>query len=402
MLDSFGAALRTMRDAAGLSLAALANRSHVSKSLLGHLETGARLPTVDVAEDIDTALRGGGVLVELAAMERGGGDTMRRRALLSTIAAASTLGTIGGPHALGDLVRHGLMDAAGADEDWDAAVEDAQLRLVCDPSPLFGSALLTNLMLLRQQLQDSPTAGLFRASAGLGQVYGLWLGNQSALGGAHHWYRSATVLADRSGDVDMMAWTRGRSAARGIYEGWTVAKTMDTAAAALAVTSRPTFGDLEAHAARVHVHALTGDIRQGRRAVADMEQVAEHLIPPSAGAGPAQRAVFVRAFLECRAGDPDSAEQACEQAETALAGLPTWLLETRIYRARALVASGNVCGGLAYALRTIEQVRHDVRVIAVAVRDVCCAAPADYRGDDLAALWRRADPSPGPWETLAR
>ena len=327
---------------------------------------------------------------------------MRRRALLATVGAAASLGTIGGPHALGDMVRHGLLDAAGSEEDWDEVAQDCARRLVCDPSPLLGSALLTNLAVLRQQLRENPSLGLFRSAAALGQTYGLWLGNQNHLGGANHWYRSCASLSDRSGDTDMRAYVRGRSASRGIYEDWTVTRTLDVAAEALAVTPRPTLGALEAHAARVGVYALTGDVGQGRAAVQAMADVAERLPAATSrtAAGPMQRTAFLRAFFECRAGTAESAEQACDEAEDALAGLPTWLIETRVYRARSMVAAGNVIGGLAYALRTVEQLRHDVRVISVAVRDVCCAVPASYRGPDLAELWTYADPSPGPWEAI--
>lgn len=399
MPDSFGSALRAMREAAGLSLAALARRASVSKSQLGNLETGTRQPTIDIAEAIDRALRAGGVLIELAAIERGGGDDMRRRALLATIGAAASLGALSGPHALADMVRHGLLDAAGATEDWDAVIADATRRLVCDPSPLFGSALLTNLMILRRQLSNRDT---FRAAAILGQIYGLWLGNHAELSGARHWYRSATTLADRSGDIETQTWVRGRSAARGIYEDWTVGQTLDTAAEALALTTRPTLGALEAHAARVTVYALTGNVTAGRRAVADMMDVAARIPRTSAqaGAGPYERAVFLAAYLESRVGTLTSADAACDDAERALAHLPTWLTEVQVYRARAMVAAGDVSGGIEYALRAVSELRHEVRVIAVAVRDVCQTVPASYRGDDVAELWQYASQAPGPWETL--
>lgn len=402
MPDSFGSALRVMRDAAGLSLAALARRANVSKSQVGNLETGTRPPTIEIAEAIDRALRAGGVLIELAAAERGGGDDMRRRALLATIGAAASLGTIAGPHALGDMVRHGLLDAAGTTEDWDAVIADSTRRLVSDPSPQFGAAMLTNLMILRQQLAERPDRDAFQAAARLGQVYGLWLGNQDQLGGAGYWYRSAAILAERSGDLSTQAWVLGRSASRGVYEGWTAQRTLDTAAAALELSPRPTPGAFEAHAARAEVYALTGNLAAGRQAVEDMMDVAERLPGATlqAGAGSHERAVFFRAFLECWVGDRASIEAACDEANRVLAHLPMWLIELQVYRARAMVAAGDVSGGITYALQAISGLRYQVRVIAVAVRNVCQTVPANYRGDDLAALWQHADRSPGPWETI--
>lgn len=400
MLESFGSALRAMREVAELSLSALASRANVSKGQIGNLERGARLPTVAIVEALDGALRAGGVLIQLAALERGGGDDMRRRALLATVGAAASLGTIGGPHALGDMVRHGLLDAAGTQEDWDAVVDDSRRRLVTDPSPLFGSALLTNLMVIQRQVTEQPGSDLWRAAAGLGQVYGLWLGNQAELGGANRWYGSATTFADRSGDVEMRTYTRGRSASRGIYEDWTIARTLDTAEAALALTSRPTLGALEAHAARVSVAALTGDPASGREAIRAMADLADQLPADRLRAGPHERTVFLDAFLECRVGTLPRAEAACDRAEAALAMLPTWLIEARVYRARAMVTAGEVLGGLAYALRTVAGLKHEVRVISVAVRDVVQSVPAGHRSCELDELRTYAATDPGPWETL--
>jgi transcriptional regulator with XRE-family HTH domain len=405
MVQSFADAMRVMREAAGLSLSALAARANVSKSHLGSLETGDRVPTVDVAGAVDRALRAGGVLIELAAYERGGGDEMRRRALLTTVAAAATLGTIEGPHALADMVRHGLLDAAGASEDWDGVVQDCGRRLVCDPSPLFGSALLTNLAVIRQQLDDTPGQGrsdLLRAAAGLGTIYGLWLGNVDQLGGANHWYRSATILADRSGDVDMRTYVRGRAASRGIYESWTIRQTQDAVAETLAITTRPTAGALEAYAAEASIAAITSDAHRGRVAISAMFDVADHLADSDLRelAVPYERALFMSAFLEARVGTLAEAEAVCDQAEKVLARMPTWLAETRVYRARALVADGDIEAGLTLALSTVQVATHDVRVIAVAVRDVLSCLPAGYQSDTADELRRYASPTPGPWETI--
>lgn len=405
MVESFADALRVMREAAGLSLAALAERAKVSKPHLGHLETGDRTPTAEVAEAIDRVLRAGGVLVELAAHERGGGDEMRRRALLSTVAAAGSLGLIDGPHALADMVLHGLLDAAGVTTDWDGVVEDCSQRLVTDPSPLLGTALLTGLSTLRHEIDHATPVrkpDLLRAAAGLSQIYGLWLGNVSQVGGANQSYRVAGMLADRSGDASMRVWVRGRAASRAVYESWSIPRTLSVVEEALSITDRPTAGAVEAHAARASVAAIVGDPKGGRAAIQAMADAAERL-PESelrTLANPTARTLFMSAFLEARVGSLVEADAACEQAEHALTRMPTWLTETKVYRARAMVAAGDTNEGLAYALRAVQGVRHDVRVIAVAVRDVLSALPHGYRGDDADALRPYAAQEPGPWETI--
>lgn len=395
-MDDFGTALRTMREAAGLSLAALAAKAKVSKPHLSHLENGQRPPSLPIVRAIDAALSGGGVLIELSTAERTG-DDMRRRALLAAVTAAAGVGTLTGPHTVSDLVRHGLLDAAGTDEDWDRIVDESASRLVVDPSPLFGVALLTNLSLLRDKLTGAASPVLFRAAARLGQIYGLWLGNLGHLGGANHWYRTAAALADRSGDPATQVYARARSASRALYEGWTVRQTLESAEVALTVSERPSAGALEAHAARACVFALTGDRRQGRAATGEMRRVADAVGDPDLHA----RTLAYSAFLECRIGNLTDALRACDEAEPILErGGLIWYQETRVYRARALVAAGDVEAGLGCALEAVTQSRHDVRVVGVAVRDVLAALPPGHRSAERDELARFADPAPGPWETL--
>ncbi|GGJ92309.1 hypothetical protein GCM10010123_22670 [Pilimelia anulata] len=264
----------------GLTLDQLAARSQISRGQISNLEHGRRRARADTAAALDRALGAGGLLIWLAA-EGTEDDGVRRRAILAAVSAAAGAGALDGTYTLADLLRHGLLGVAGAAEDWEAATAVYTAQLVTDPSPAYGTALLAALAVLRNQ---PPTADRIRAGARIGQLYGLWLGNQGQLGAAHHWYRSATALADRSGCLDTRAYTRGRAAARGLYEGWTVTRTLDTAATALALTARPTSGGVEAHAARVQVHALTGDLRAGRRAVAAMADLAGRLDGHGGGA----------------------------------------------------------------------------------------------------------------------
>lgn len=82
--------MRALRESAGLSLLALANRVQWSKAAVGHAETGARTVSPDLARALDTALGAGGVLIALAATERDQGrnlDDVKRRTLLKGLAA---------------------------------------------------------------------------------------------------------------------------------------------------------------------------------------------------------------------------------------------------------------------------------------------------------------------------
>ncbi|HEU5110592.1 MAG TPA: hypothetical protein VFT95_18790, partial [Micromonosporaceae bacterium] len=326
-------------------------------------------------------------------------QAVRRRALLTTLGAATGLAGIDGASAVADLLRHGLLEDSGAVEDWDAVVVDYSRRLVTDPDTAYGTALLSQLMIARQQMVDrGHTPDRLRAAGYLGHLYGLWQGNQGRIPDAHGWYRSSTVLADRSGDTAAQVFVRARTASRAIFEGHTVGEVLDGAAAALAISARPSPGALEAHSARVHVHALTGDLRSGRTSIGDMIEVAEAL--PDTPAGPIARTVSFRHYLESRAGSRRDADRAWAEAEPILRPVPVWWLEARVYQGRALVYDGDVADGIVYALDACRQLPAGIRHIGMAVSDLLSVVPAGYTSDDLDELRTFAAHEPGPWEMI--
>jgi len=67
---SFGAELRRIRIARGLSLGDLARGLHFSKGYLSKVETGARRPNVQFARACDTLLEAGGALVAIAQVKQ--------------------------------------------------------------------------------------------------------------------------------------------------------------------------------------------------------------------------------------------------------------------------------------------------------------------------------------------
>ncbi|GIG57361.1 hypothetical protein Lfu02_17330 [Longispora fulva] len=372
-----GAMLKAWRNDAGVSLAGMIKReAFLTKGYMSQIENGKKPVSPEIVAAYDRAL---------------GGDEVKRRALLSL----ATAGAIS-PATMIEVIRHGLVTGHG--NDWDAIVADYARRFLVDPSAVYGEGLVSELAVVRALINDGQqSSDLYRAAASLAHYYGLWLGNQADLGNAHRWYRSSISLADASGDAEVRTYTRGRSLARGIYEGYSVRQTLDGAAEVLAMTRRPTVGKLEAHSARVHVYALTREAAKGREAVKGMADVASAL---PADSGATERVAFVNAYAECRYGNLSEAEAAVSKALPMLRDRPMWLAETNVYRGRAMVAAGHIEDGLSHALATVTELRHDVRVIGVAVRDVVTAVPGDYRSDALETLRGYADPNPGPWETL--
>lgn len=399
MVESFGGVLRSVREALGMSLQALADRVHCSKSALANYETDMRMPDASIAAECDRALGTAPLLTTLLELD-GKGDKMRRRALVQTVMAATTLVGIDGARAVADLVRHGLMDSSGVPEDWDEVVARYSRRLVTDPSADFGQSLVTQLAIIRQQTIDhGTTRDRLRVSANLNLLYGLWLGNQAAIADARNWYRTAQVLASRSGDTATNVWARARAASRGIYEGYTVQETIDEADAALALSGKPSPGMVEAYAALVHVHALTGNQAAGRRAVAGMRDAASAL--PAAPDGPLTRAVSFDNYLECRVGTRATAEIVHAEALSALKSVPVMLTDAKVYYGLALVRDGDIKSGVMYALQAVQSMPHSVRVVGIGVADLLSKVPRKYKSDDLAELTTYAAAGARPWENLS-
>lgn len=369
---SDGAILKAARMAAGVSLSGMSARTHYSRSYLSNVENGRKSVTPELIAAYESALGLGDLVKEQ-------GD-MRRRALV----AMAGMG-VASPIAVGEMIRRSLLAGAGMpDEDWDAVVGERTRQLVTDPSAAYGAGLLGDLMVIRQRVADGDRhRELLRAAARLAQCYGLWCGNRGDLGGASRWYRSSISLADVSGDTETRVFVRGRSLSRGLYEGCTVEDTLAGAEEALALSPRPSLGMLEAYLARWFVYAMVRDVRCGREVAGMAREVAERL---PAGTAARERVLSANAYAECRYGSLDDAEQACAEAVPALRAWPTWLTETKVYRGRAMVAAGDVRGGVGCALEAVIEDGHGVRVIKLAVRDVLSLVPVETRSDDLEQL----------------
>ncbi|GIJ81256.1 hypothetical protein Xph01_56880 [Micromonospora phaseoli] len=93
----------------------------------------------------------------------------------------------------------------------------------------------------------------------------------------------------------------------------------------------------------MHVHALTGNLTDGRSAVTGMRRVADELPDSDVSkvAGPIQRTASFHSYLECRIGSMKEAERAFTEAEPVLRPVPVWLADARIHYGRAMVTHGD-------------------------------------------------------------
>lgn len=394
-----GSVLRQLREASGYSLAGLAERAHMDRTLINRLECDRREMRPHHADALDQALGTGGLLRSLVHQPEGGEGAMERRAVLWLAGAAASVAAATGRASVDELIRAGLLDAVEQPDDWDSVLAETQRRLVLAPDDQFGATVAGKLVVLRQAINDRQRADEIRAAAMLSLFYGLWQGNQGKFAAALDWYHAAAALAGRSGDAATETYVLGRAASRAVYEGMQAARVRTMAEQALAVTNAPTLGALEARSALAGVAAMTGDVTAGRDQVEAMRRVADQLGEDDP-VGPYPRTVNFGIFVEARGGDLQSASRARDEAEVALARTPLWLAESRIYYALAMARAGDVRGAAAHALDAIKTVPWAVHTLAMAASDVLTAVPRTDRTDEVMELRTYASSTPGPWETL--
>src|SRR6266496_3044494 len=115
MAESFGALLRERREAAGISMGALAKLVNYSKSYLSKLENDVKPPNATVARLCDNTLKADGALIdaERTARERAEPSTelvaLDRRQMLAGATSLIGIALVGGPRPVpDDMVVAGL------------------------------------------------------------------------------------------------------------------------------------------------------------------------------------------------------------------------------------------------------------------------------------------------------
>lgn len=402
----FGAALRALRRSAGWTQRDLAERIKYSHQYVNNVECGIRPPTLPFATACEAALDCAPVLSTLVTTH--GEDVNRRTAgTLVALATAGGLTAVTAGPSLVDLIRQTL--EVDPTEGWAQVAARFEARYYSRPDTQFGRDLAAHLLVIRQELGEVSHArarvDLLCAAARLGQLQGMYLGNSGDVGAGRDWHDTAINLAERSKHLPTRVAIQGRAVVLGPYEGMSVRETLSRTDRVLTLADgRPSLGAMGAYAALVHLHALTGNLAEGRRAVAAMAEIAEALPANATGhaAGPWEWVVLFHNFLECRIGDEAHADRAFATAEQPLRAVPLWHLDAHLYRARALVRHGDPAGGIALALEHLRPQPKDVnvRVHNIGVNDILAAVPAGFRSDAWIELGGYASPEPGPWETL--
>lgn len=343
-----GAMLKTARQAAGLSLSAMASRTYFSKGYLGNVECGKRRATPELVQAYERAL---------------GDDVERRNLLLGMMAGVVT--PTATAEAIAKAFEAALSEPGVTVEEWLAKTEQYGTDYMSVGAGDIQARLASDLVRLRQRL-DNPH--LCAVAARLLTVHGKTMpsadGDRS---GAIRWYRLGTSTADRSGDRDTQVWTRGRAALALAYEGAELPVARRFAEDALAFTERPSGGRLNALLALAHVQGLEGDragalatLDDARRvfdAVGEQDEISDFTIPE-------WRFAIHESMLYSRLGDEHRAITAQEATDrTRPDSLPRFGTHVELHRGLMMAKAGDKAGGVDYAraaLATLPPEKHSL------------------------------------------
>jgi transcriptional regulator with XRE-family HTH domain len=328
-----GARLRAAREAAGVSLSALASKVHFSKGYLGNVETGERPVTLDVVLAYEREL-----------------DPMQRRGLLTGLAASAVA-----PAAVAALIRDGFvaaLDGRDSVEFWLDRAQDYGREYMTDGAAVVQGRLAKDLVVIQQHLEHPQ---MWAASARLLTTYGKTATSRTE---AVNWYRLAAVLADRSGDVGTRVWVRGRAALALAYEAAELPAAERLARQALAIDDRPTLGRLNATVGLAHVAGVRGD-RDGAVALLDdarriHDQAGSDDREISDFAVPEWRLHTFASMLLSRLGDPGAVAEQDAADATRPATLPRFATHIQLHRGLFQVRSGDKAGGLEFARAALD------------------------------------------------
>jgi transcriptional regulator with XRE-family HTH domain len=328
-----GARLRAVREAAGVSLAALAAKTHYSKSHLGNVETGERPVTPDVVLAYERAL-----------------DPMQRRGLLTGIAASAVA-----PAAVAALLREGFtaaLDGRDTVDHWLWRAQEYGVEYMTEGAATVQNRLAKDLVVIQRHLEHPQ---MWAAAARLLTTYGKTATDRAD---AVFWYQLAAEFADRSQDVATRVWVRGRAALALAYEAAELRTAQRLAEQARAIDDRPTLGRLNATVGLAHVAGVRGDRVAAVALLDDARRIHDQ-----AGSGDGEISDFAvpewrlhtfASMLLSRMGDPGAVAEQEAADSTRPATLPRFATHIELHRGLFQVRAGDKAGGLAYARAALD------------------------------------------------
>ncbi|MFD0362022.1 helix-turn-helix domain-containing protein [Nocardia sp. GCM10030253] len=273
---------------------------------------------------------------------------VNRREFLSHLAATSVA-----PVVASELLAQGFsarLHSTGPDvEAWEGRLITYGTDYMSMGAADIQRRLAADLVVLQQQL-DTPR--MWAVAARLMTLYAKTYpgsdGNKAV-----NWYRMAAEAADRSEDVTMRVWVRGRAAIALGYEGAALPMAHMFADQARAITGGPSLGRLNATWGKAHAAALEGDARTARQLIMDGrrafdrsgsdEQTSDYAVPW-------WRVNVFLSLLAARLGDERIAVQAQDDARAELPlTLPRFATHLEMHRGLMLVRAGGKPEGVKLA-----------------------------------------------------
>lgn len=281
--------------------------------------------------------------VPLAVLE----GEVKRRTFLSDVAATAIA-----PVVAADLLSAGFaarLHGGPSVDEWESKLSDYGTEYMSLGAADIQRRVSGELVVVQQQL-DNPR--LWSVAARLMTLYAkTFPGSDGSK--AVSWYRLAAEAADQSGDDQARVWVRGRAAIALGYEGASLGVADSLADQAMAISSKPSLGLLNAVMGKAHAAAIRGDFKtagqlmnEGRRIfdkAGSFEQTSDYAVPYW------RMNVFI-SLLAARLGDETTAVAAQEAARRELPdSLPRFATHLEMHRGLMLARSGDKQGGAAYA-----------------------------------------------------
>jgi transcriptional regulator with XRE-family HTH domain len=384
-VETFGQALRRLRESRSLSLRALSALVNYDWGYLGQIERGQRQPTAELVRRLDRALDAAGGLVEAFQQRDADPD---RRAVLRALSAL----TFGAPTVAVALeaIRHGLDLSMRPDvDDWEEITAGYGRAFYTTDHEVLLEQVTADLAVLQQMLAAAlgrRRRGLAASAGRLSVVVAMLTVTTGRQHLADRWWRSARAAADESGDVDTAVFVRAWEVVHGPYERRPLAGViaLGEQAAALA-DGRSGAAVAGLHAGRAQALALAGRGTEAGTALRAVETATERL--PASVTGdqasmfgwPEERLRHTESYVYSHLGDTARAAAAQDRA-AALYLKPQARLRAQVdlHRARCLIADGDVADGLRHAAAALDSVppaQHNELLYQVA-RQVVEALPA--------------------------
>ncbi|WP_343067095.1 helix-turn-helix transcriptional regulator [Streptomyces rectiverticillatus] len=265
------------------------------------------------------------------------------------------------PAVASDLLRMGFaarLRGGPSADDWEDRLAAYGAAYMSSPAADLQRRVAEDLVVVQQQL-DEPR--MWSAAARLMTVYATTFPRQECARTVM-WFRMAADAADRSGDVGVRVWVRGRGALALGYGGTSTGLAELLADQALALTDKPSVGLLHATLGKAYAAALRGDRATALRLADRGRRIFDAAYDPAAQLSdysiPSWRMNGFLSLLSARLGDEKQATAAREAALHELRELPERLprfaTHLELHKGLTLVRAGDREGGVACARAALE------------------------------------------------